>query len=176
MATVKNDLSVKFSLATRILHWVIAVLVFALIPLGIKMHELEVGAEKLSLYKTHSLIGVILLVLMLIRVYVFFKHERPPHLQTGSKWKDKLAVWIHNAFYFVILLMTFTGVGINAAAGLINAYKTNDVAQFPAKIDVLPAEIHKILFFVTGILILLHVGGFVKHLILKKENTLNRII
>lgn len=175
MSTVKNDLSVKFSLATRILHWVIAVLVFALISLGIKMHELEVGVEKLSLYKTHSLIGVILLVLMLIRVYVFFKHERPPHLNTGSKWNDKLVVWIHNAFYFVILLMTFSGIGINVAARLINAYKTNDVAQFPAKIDVLPAEAHEILYFMLAVLIVLHVTGFFKHWILKKENTIRRI-
>ena len=175
MVKVKNDLSLKFSLATKIVHWVSAVLISALIPLGIKMHEMEVSTQKLSLYKTHSIIGIVLLLLTIYRVYIYFKHERPPHLKTGTKWNDKLAVWIHSAFYFVILLMTFTGVGINAAAGLINAYKSNDITQFPANIDVLPAEIHETFFIVTSVLILMHVGGFIKHWALNKENTIKRI-
>ena len=175
MAKVQNDLSVKYSLATRVTHWLTALGIFALIPLGIKMHEMEVSTDKLALYKTHNIIGFIILLLTLYRVYLYFKHERPPHLKTGSKWNDRLIVWIHNTFYFVILLMTFSGLATNISTGIFDAIKSNDISQFPAVINAIPAQMHEILYIILGLLILMHIGGFFKHWILKKENTFKRM-
>ncbi len=175
MTQVQNDLSKKYSLTTRITHWLTALGIFTLIPLGIKMHELEVSAQKLALFRTHTIIGIVILLLTLFRVYLYFKHERPPHINTGSNLNDKLAIWIHNIIYFVILVMTFSGLAINATTGLFNVYKSNDVSQFPADIDVLPAEVHETLYLVLAILIIMHVAGVLKHIILKKENILRRM-
>jgi len=175
MAQIQNDLTKKYSLATRITHWLTAISIFALIPLGIKMSQMEISPEKLALYKTHTFIGIFLLLLTLFRVYLYFKHERPPHLKTGSKWNDKLAVWNHNAFYFVIFLMTISGLAINATSGLFDVFKSGDVSQFPNITDLKPAQAHETLYFVLAILIVMHVVGFLKHWILKKENVIKRI-
>jgi len=175
MAKTLNDLSKKYSLATRITHWLTVLGIFALIPLGLKMHEMDVSAEKLALYKTHNIIGFIILFLTLYRIYLYFKHDRPPHLKTGSKWNDKLVVWNHSAVYIVILLMTFSGLSMNASTELFDVFKSGDVSQFPAFSDVKPALAHYYLYLILAILILMHIVGFLKHWILKKENTFKRM-
>ena len=170
-----NDLSKKYSLANRITHWLTALGILTLIPLGLIMHEMEVSADKLSLYRTHTIIGIVILLLTLFRVYLYFTHDCPPQIKTDSNFNDKLSGWIHNAFYFAILLMTFAGLAINATIGLINAYKSNDISQFSADINVLPAEFHEILYFILAVLIVMHVTGVLRHIILKKENIIKRM-
>jgi len=175
MTQIKNDLSKKYSLATRIVHWLTALGIFILIPLGLKMSEMEISTDKLALYKTHNIIGFIILLLTLFRVFLYFKHERPTTIQTGSKWNDKLAVWIHNTFYFVIILMVSSGIATNISTGIFDAISSNDVSQFPTIIDGKPAQVHQTLYLVLAVMIIMHSAGFLKHWILKKENTFNRI-
>jgi cytochrome b561 len=175
MTQVQNDLTKKYSLTTRITHWLTVLGVFALIPLGIKMHEMEVSAEKLWLFQIHTMIGIFILLLTLFRAYLYFKHDRPPHLKTGNNFNNKLIVWIHNAFYFVVILMTTSGLAINASTGLFDVYKSGDITQFPADIEVIQAEVHEILYFVLALLIILHVAGVLKHILLNKENILKRM-
>ncbi len=79
---MQNDLSKKYSKATIIIHWLSFFGIVSLIPMGFYMSDLPVGETKITLYKAHSVIGVMVLLLTLFRVYVFFKHERPPHLET----------------------------------------------------------------------------------------------
>ena len=71
-----NDLSKKYSLGTRIVHWCTATLVLILFPLGKYMDGLR-PADKMDLVQFHAILGTIVLVLTLFRVYFFFKHERP---------------------------------------------------------------------------------------------------
>ena len=175
MAEIKNDLSVKYSLATRIVHWLTAIGIFVIIPIGLKMSGMEISADKLALQKTHNIIGLVLLLLTLFRVYLYFKHERPANLKTGSKWNDKLIIFIHNSFYFVIIIMAISGLVTNATTGIWEAVQANDMSLYPAIIDTTPAQVHRFLYLVLAILILMHIGGVLKHWITKKENTLKRI-
>ncbi|NHZ86865.1 MAG: hypothetical protein GWP19_13490 [Planctomycetia bacterium] len=170
-----NDLSNKYSLANRITHWLTALGIFTLIPLGLIMHEMEVSADKLSLFRTHTIIGIVILLLTLFRVYLYFAHDCPPQIKTGSNFTDKLVGWVHNAFYFTLLLITFAGLAINISLDLINIYRSNDVSQFPVDIEVLSAEVHETLYIILAILIVMHVAGVLKHIIFKKENIIKRM-
>ena len=52
--------------------------------------------EKLSLIQYHALLGLAVLILILIRTWLFFKSKRKADLKTNSKINDKLIVWVHN--------------------------------------------------------------------------------
>ncbi len=175
-ATIKNNLSKKFSKTTIVIHWLSFLAFLALVPLGFIMSDLEPSAQKLSMYKIHSIVGIIVLLLTLARVFVFFKHERPADLKTGSKFNDKLAVWIHNAFYFIILLLTFSGLAILVQGGLYDAYTSNDYNLMPKALDIPPLKAHGALAFLLIALFVFHVAGVIKHYVLTKENTLKRIL
>ncbi|MCD6542885.1 MAG: cytochrome b/b6 domain-containing protein [Flavobacteriaceae bacterium] len=98
---VKNDLSKKFDKGTIWIHWLTAILILALSPMGKYMSGLE-PADKINLVKPHAILGIVVLVLTIFRTWFFFKKPRPEDLKTGAKFNDKLAVGIHHIFYFLL--------------------------------------------------------------------------
>lgn len=169
-----NDLTNKFSKGTIIIHWLTALLILTLFPLGKYMEGLE-PSEKMGLIKIHAVLGIIVFVLTLIRSYLFFKSPRPDDLKTGSKFNDKLAVWIHNAFYFLLFGIAVSGIAVMAFGGYGDAISQGSSELIKPHEEIPPLKPHGILAFIMMVLLVLHVVGVIKHFILTKENTLKRI-
>ena len=172
---MKNDLSKKFSLTTRVTHGFTALLILALFPMGKYMDGLEVS-EKMGLVKIHAILGIVVLLLTIVRSYAFFKHERPADLKTGSNLNDKLAVWIHNIFYFLLFGIALSGLATMVLGGYGEAIQMGEISKVKSPSEIPPLKPHGIMALLMIVLLVLHVLGFIKHLILKKENTLKRII
>ncbi len=168
-------LSKKYSKSTIIIHWLSFAGILALIPMGFYMSDLPIGESKLTLYKAHAAIGIVILLLTLFRVFIFFKHERPPGLETGSVFHNKLIIWIHNAFYFVILLLCFSGIVTLIQSGAGSALQSGDFNNLPQEMNVPPLTGHQILAKIFIALLLAHIGRVANHYIKTKENTLKRI-
>ncbi|MEK9612487.1 MAG: cytochrome b/b6 domain-containing protein [Flavobacteriaceae bacterium] len=171
----ENDLTKKFSKTTRVTHGITALLILTLFPMGKYMEGLEVS-EKMELVKIHAVLGILVLILTIIRTISFFKHERPADLKTGSKFNDKLAVWVHNIFYFLLFGIAFSGLATMILGGYGEALKTGVMDFIKPHSEIPPLKPHGIMATIMMILLVMHVVGFIKHLILKKENTLKRIL
>lgn len=172
--TVQNNLSLKYSKETIAIHWITALLIITLFPLGKYMSGLA-PSEKLGLLKIHAILGVIVFLLTLLRSYFFFKSKRPDDIKTGSKLNDKIAVWIHNAFYFLLIGIALTGLGTMFVGGYIDALKTGNANVILSGENLVPLKVHGLLAALTMILLVLHVIGVIKHYVFTKENTLKRI-
>lgn len=172
---MKNDLSKKFSKGTIFTHWLSALLILILFPLGKYMEGLEVS-DKIGLIKIHIILGLIVFILTIFRTILFFKSPRPEDLKTGSKFNDKLAIWIHNAFYFLLFGVAISGIATMILGGYGDALKSSNFELIKNHNEIAPLKPHGIMATIMMILLLMHVVGFIKHLILKKENTLKRII
>ncbi len=172
---MQNDLTKKFSKTTRVTHGITALLILALFPMGKYMEDLELS-EKMGLVKVHAILGIIVLILTIFRTISFFKHKRPADLKTGSKFNDKLAVWIHNIFYFLLFGIAISGLATMVLGGYVEALKTGNIDIVKSHSEIPPLKPHGIMATIMVILLVMHVVGFVKHLILKKENTLKRIL
>lgn len=171
----QNDLSKKFSQGTIITHWLTAILIIALFPLGKFMEGLPVS-EKMGLIKAHAILGIIVFLLSIIRSYFFFKSERPDDIKTGSKFNDKLAVWIHNIFYFLLFTISLSGIATMALGGYGEALQNGNYELIKSPNEIPPLKAHSILALLMMVLLVLHVLGVIKHYMLTKENTLKRII
>ncbi len=171
---VKNDLTKKFDKGTIWIHWLTAILILALFPMGKYMSGLE-PADKMDLVKPHAILGIIVLVLTIIRTYFFFKRSRPADLKTGSKFNDKLAVWIHNIFYFLLFGIAVSGLATMVLGGYVDALKSGNIEVIKDAAEIGPLKPHGALAMIMMILLLLHVIGAIKHYFLTKENTLKRI-
>ena len=169
-----NDLTKKFSKSTIVVHWLSAIIILTLFPLGKYMTGLD-PIDKIGLVKLHAFGGVVILLLTLYRTFLFFKHERPQDLKTGSKFNDKLAVWIHNAFYFLLIAIGISGLSVLFTGGYIDAFGTGATEMIKSPEEIPPLKAHGLLSFILMALLVLHVVGVIKHYILKKENTLKRI-
>jgi len=169
-----NDLSKKYSLGTRVIHWVTAALVLVIFPLGKYMDELS-KAEKMNVLPAHALLGILVLLLTLLRIYFFFKHKRPESVKTGSSLNDKFAVFIQSSFYYFLIVLVLTGIGVIITGGyweaLLNG--TTDALKSHGSIPLL--SLHALLATIIMILLTVHVIGVFRHLIKKKENIFKRI-
>jgi len=172
---MSNDLSIRFSKTTRYIHGITALLIIVLFPMGKYMEGLDIS-DKMGLVKIHALLGFVVLILTLIRTYAFFKHERPEDLKTGSKFNDKLAVWIHNIFYFLLFGIAISGIATMILGGYGEAIQSGSTEMIKSHADIPSIKPHGIMSFLLIVLLVLHVIGFFKHLIVKKENTIKRIL
>ena len=174
MTKQKNDLTQKYSKGTIVIHWVTALLILTLFPLGKYMEDISF-AEKMGLIKVHAILGVIVFILTLIRSYLFFKSKRPKDLETGSKFNDTLAVWIHNAFYILLITISIAGIVTMFTGGYIDALQSGTSDLILSREDLIPLKAHGFLATIMIILLVLHVLGVIKHYTLTKENTLKRM-
>jgi len=175
MEKIKNNPSQKYSKGIIVPHWLSALLILLLFFQGLYMKELEMS-EKMGLIKIHAALGTIVLILTINRTISLFKTKRPDYLKTGSIINDKLMVWIHRAFYFLIYAILISGLSTIILGGYVDALGSENFNVIKSSEDVPPLQGHGIMSTILMGLVVLHVVGFIKHLILKKENTLKRII
>jgi cytochrome b561 len=131
--------------------------------------------DKMDLVLFHAMLGTTVLVLTLFRIYFFFKHDRPERVKTGVKINDKLVVWIHNSFYFVLLGLTISGFSVMALGGYGDALMNGAPELMKPHGEIPPLKAHGLLATIIMILLVFHVAGVVKHFILRKENMFKRI-
>jgi cytochrome b561 len=172
--TVKNDLSKKYSRPAIFIHWISTLLILILFPLGKYMSGLE-PSEKMDLVQAHAILGNLVFLLTIYRTWLIFKSPRPADLKTGSKFNDKLSVWIHNAFYFLIFGIAISGLATMILGGYADAISTGDVALVLEPSAIPPLKGHELMVTILMLLLLAHVGGVIKHYALTKENTLKRM-
>lgn len=171
---IKNDLNDKYGKGIIIIHWLSALLIFALFFLGLSMSDLEV-ADKMGLLKPHAALGLLVFVLTIVRSVMFFRNKRPADLKTGSKVNDKLVILIHNAFYILLLILGASGIASMIIGGYGDALQTGDLTLIKAHEDIPPLKAHGLAAYLTMVLVVMHIIGVIKHFVFTKENTLKRI-
>ncbi|WP_394747694.1 cytochrome b [Spongiimicrobium salis] len=170
----KNDLTKKFGSGTIITHWLTALLILILFPMGKYMADIAPN-EKMGLLKIHAVLGILVFLMTIIRSWLFFKAPRPEDLKTGSRFNDILAVWIHHAFYFLLFGISISGIGAMILGGYGEALITDNPDLILNKDDVMPLQGHNIMSIIMMVLLVMHVIGVIKHYIITKENTIRRI-
>ena len=78
MAKTKKPANLgRYSLAMRIMHWVLAALIISLLIVGILMTEYMDAPGKFEYYKLHKAFGIMALFLIIIRIAIRFKTSSP---------------------------------------------------------------------------------------------------
>ncbi len=108
------------------LHWLIAILIFATAYFAIGFGEGERGRGFITIaglqpIAIHMVLGITTLILLIIRVIVRWRTEKPGWATTGFKLLDRMGEWTHYALYFFTFAITITGI--------ILATQTNRLAR-----------------------------------------------
>jgi cytochrome b561 len=170
----QNNLSQKYNRGTIIVHWATTIVILALFPVGKYMAGIE-SSEKMGLIKIHIAFGNIAFILTIIRSWMYFKKTRPTDLKTGSRLNDKLIIWIHSVFYFLLFGISISGIGTVIFGGYGSAIINGDAGLIKNSTDILPLKGHGIMALILMILLVVHVLGVIKHYLTTKENALKRI-
>lgn len=169
----------KYAQLTRFLHWIVAIMVIATIPIGVIM--LQEGLARPTqnlLFILHKNGGVILLLLVVLRIVWRLVVPAPPMPAHIPGWQARIAKTVQFGMYTMLLVMAVSGyVRVRAGGFPIEMLDPLGLPGFVPRSDDLAATakaIHANARFLLVGLILLHVGAGMKHL-LARDGVFGRI-
>ena len=174
----------SYGLIHQSLHWATAILILILLPMGVYMHDLPIDnseqiADKVWLYSLHKSIGMAALFVAIARIAwaVYQPHPRPLH----GGMEGFAAKTVHYLLYGTIIAMPVLGWLYHAATeGFAPIWWpfSQDLPFVPK--DVMLSNFFKTAHFVCGVLLVLslglHIAGAIKHAVIDKDKTLDRMV
>ncbi len=164
--------SARFTPLQRLLHWVMAVLILAMLFIGVGMVS-TVMPKYLTLVSIHKPLGIAILVLALIRLVVRLRYGTPP-LPPDLPEPMKLAAHLsHYALYILMIGMPLIGWAmLSAAAYPVVLYGGVHLPAILPQSDSLHTVLwnaHFYLAFVFFAMILMHVAAALFHALIRRD-------
>jgi cytochrome b561 len=172
--------SVRYALPAQLLHWLIALLIFGLFPLGLYMHDLPLSVLKLELYAWHKWFGITVLLLVVVRLVWRLTHRPPPLPDTIPRWQQGAAALLHELLYLLMLFIPLTGWALSSAAGVPVVWW--GLWKLPSLLPANPALahvlelVHATLNYTLALLVTVHVAAAVKHQFIDHDGVLLRML
>ncbi len=122
--------------------------------------ELPNNAEKINSLRVHMIIGFVIGLLTLIRIFVKKNHQPLEPLKVENEARKKLIRFIHMSLYTLLLLMVASGVSLSLISGLGEIVFFGSEAALPEDFGVfLPKTAHAIFAKVLFAFIGVHIVG-----------------
>jgi len=196
---MKNS-ATRYTKTAIVLHWLVAICIFAMFALGWFMAELPKDAPKQMAYdlfdlgiyswqlsaeasprtfyfNLHKSLGVTILALIALRIFWRVTHRPPPLLSSYKAWETKLAHGTHHLLYLLMLAVPLSGLtmAIMSKYGVkwfgIALIKGLDNNPLRETFE----EVHELLGIVILVVLALHILGALKHKFIDKDDTLKRM-
>lgn len=172
-----QDNAVGYSAPARWLHWLVAVLLFATLPLGLVI-KFVAEEHKLTFYMLHESIGLVILWLMLARLAV--RLIRPPAPRPPMpRWEASLAHLVHGLLYAVLIVQPIVGfLATNAFGFPLDWFWIVPVPSPLGENQELAPRlmaIHVALGYAILVLFALHIAGVLWHRLYRRDRILHRM-
>lgn len=175
-----NDVQ-RYDKVAIALHWIVSITVFVMIGLGWYMTEIPKGTPDRAFYfNLHKSIGVTIGIIILIRVIWRWTHTPPPLPQSVPGWVVNGAKLSHGLLYALLVLMPIAGF----IASMFNKYGVTYFGLFKIgpffeqnmALYELFQGIHHVASEVLVVVIVIHVGAALKHLLIDKDGVFHRML
>lgn len=177
MSAISKNPIPGYSGFAKSLHWIVALLVLTIIPVGIVMGEVQ--NAPFNLYNFHKSLGVLILILMTVRLIYRLVNGVPPEPGIPAFYRiaGRLTHW---ALYILLFLTPISGAIANMYYGAPTPFfGLFEVQPFFAKNEEISNYIfarHKIMGFAVGALALMHVGAGLFHYFIRRDGVLQRML
>ena len=190
-----GNTSQNYGMISKTQHWLMALLVLTIIPLGIAAHnmahQLEAGgltpgavdahlARTAFLFSLHKTLGVLIFFLAIVRIAWMVSQPKPALLNADRRLEALLAETVHWLLYGSLVLVPLTGWVHHSATTGFAPIRWPFGQSLPfvpknAELADLFASLHIVFERVLVLAILLHVAGALKHHFLDRDMTLRRM-
>ncbi len=171
----------KWSLSSRVLHWLSAFFIFGLFILGVWMRTLDYyNPWYQQAPDLHKSFGILLISIMIVRLVLRFFTPPPPHLDTHKPWEINIAKVVHWALYLGVILILITGYLIATSENRpIEVFETFNIPVLIQAFDEqedIAGFIHEWAAYTLMAFVGLHMAGALKHHFIDKDKTLKRML
>jgi cytochrome b561 len=164
----------------QLFHWLMALLIFAMISLGLLAKNWPLSPTKLSLFFWHKSFGILIFGLVALRLLWRWLNPTPVLPPAMPRWERKAAHITHALLYTVMIVMPLSGWIINSAAKI--PFKVFGVWRLPAIVapdkglQELAEQVHFSLFLLLVILLILHIAAALRHHFILRDGMLFRML
>lgn len=166
-----------YPLRTRVLHWLTALIVFALLLIGFSMTS-RVGSYS-ALLAVHMTLGVTILAIVVARVANRFTHRVPPLPDTVGPVERLMVLGSELTLYALLLLQPLVGWAMVSAAGrpvvVFGRWRLPGIAPFDADTYALLRQTHEVLAYLLVLVIAAHVSAVLLHTLTLRDGMLWRM-
>ncbi|MEO9651601.1 MAG: cytochrome b/b6 domain-containing protein [Roseobacter sp.] len=182
----RTNTSDHYGAVTKSFHWLTALLILTLIPLGIYANGLpyetsEALATKAWMFSLHKTLGVTMFFVALARIAWAISQPKPPLLHPDRKLETLAAETVHWLLYGSLLVVPLTG--------WVHHASTSGFAPiwwpFGQNLPLVPksehlagwsAGLHIVFERVLALALILHFAGALKHHFIDRDATLLRML
>lgn len=178
--TLKNTTD-QWGSVSKLLHWLIVVLILGLGVVGLTMGELPRTPKYFWVYTAHKSLGITVLALMLFRLVWRLYAGAPRPVEGTSGWQHSLATATHWLLYGLALLIPLSGWLYDSASGL-RPFKLFGLFEMPKLVAPndslrdLAHGAHEWGFWLLIALVALHAGAAFYHHLFLRDATLARML
>lgn len=169
-----------YTSTAKLLHWLLALLIFGLLGLGFYMTSLRLSPTKLQLYSWHKWAGISVFVLSILRLLWRYRH-RPPALPANMGQLEALAAHAgHALLYLLCLAIPISGWLMSSAKGVPTVWfgvlPLPDLVAKNETLGDLLLTLHQGLNLLLIVTILGHVAAALKHHFYNQDEVLRRML
>ncbi len=167
-----------YTRTAKALHWLIALMIFAVFPLGLYMHDLKLSPVKLQLYSYHKWAGMTVLLLVIVRLLWRITH-RPPALSL-PRLQQIASNAVHHLLYVLMFAIPLSGWLMSSAKGFQTVlFGILPLPDLLAKDKVLGhtlENVHQSLNYLLLLLVAVHIAAALKHHFIDRDQVLTRML
>lgn len=183
--TIHNR-SDRYGSVARALHWLVALLILVSWPLGwyaagLPWDSSEALAFKAQMFSIHKTLGVLAFFVAVIRVIWAFTQTHPDPVNPDHRAEVFMAVLVHYALYIAMILVPLTGWIHHAASEgfapiLLGIGQSLPLVPKSEALSHAFGVAHVFANYLVLALVLLHVAGALKHVVIDRDGTLARML
>lgn len=161
------------------MHWIVALCVLTIIPVGITMNRIADGTLKDNLFNFHKSLGALILMLMTVRLIYRLVKGAPP--EPGIPLFYRVAGSVtHWTLYVMLIVMPFVAwIGHSAFGARVPFFGLFELPLIWTKNEQLSEQIfrvHGYMGWVIGALVLMHIGAALFHYVIRRDGVMERML
>jgi cytochrome b561 len=167
----------QFALLSRILHWLMAAILLAMIFIGVAMVA-SLGNYR-WLMAIHRPLGILIFILAIVRLVNRMLTTLPPFPPTMSQLERKIASWSEKLMYALMLTLPLVGWGMLSAGHypivMFGAVHLPSILPANPTLYAILRPAHTILAYLLFAAFLAHLGGVLFHILIIRDRLLDRM-
>lgn len=169
----------RYSRVAMGLHWLIGLMIFVSLGVGLYMVDLSLSPTKLRLYSWHKWAGVTIFTLVLVRCLWRLSHAVPPLPDPMPRWQRLVAEGTHYLLYALMIAIPLAGWLMSSAKGFQTVYfgvlPIPDLLAKNKELGETLTLVHRYLNYTMIAIISTHTGAALKHHFVDKDDILRRM-
>ena len=174
---IKNTLS-SYGFVSKNFHWIMALIILFNFTLGYFMGDLDKGPLRFFIFNFHKSIGILVIVLIILR-FLWRLFNLVPTPLSKNNLLNKLSKFVHYFFYFILLVVTFSGWTYSSARGgpfnVFGLFSVPALVEKNEEIGKIARDIHSISVYIFIAFVALHILATLYHHYFLKDKTLKRM-